>query len=209
MKKLLFLVLFLFCLPLTSCQHNRYIEKYSEPLAQAVYGVNDSLDKGRVDLTWFYSNQTVKLVPPPKNRIPIKAIYSHNNSTVKVKSGYTDEGQRVIIVPDSYKNNKVIVVDTAEYETLKKDSVTAAQLKDEIKSKEDAIKASDAQRKVDADNQSKLLNDYTTLQKTDAHKDTIIAKKDLAIIWRDIVIVVLVLLIAAHFYARANGLFFL
>lgn len=169
----------------------RYIEKYSEPLAQATYGVNDSLAKSRVDLAWYYSNEVTKLVAPPKNRIPIKAVYSHNGNGVKVKSTYTDQGQRVLIIPDSYKNDKVVVVDSAEYDALKKDSATAKQLADELKSKNEATALVDKQRKVDAQNQLKLIDNYNTAQKQ-------IIKKDLAILWRDIIIVVLTTIIALY-----------
>ncbi len=52
-----------------------YIEKTSEPMSQAAYGIFDSIKVGRFDKAQDYSNDLIKLVPPPKTRLEIKPIY--------------------------------------------------------------------------------------------------------------------------------------
>ena len=71
----------------------KFVEKQSEPLKQAVYGVNDSLDKGRIDLAWYYSNETTRLVTPPAKRIEVNGVYQ----TLPVKKA---DGNRVVILPE-------------------------------------------------------------------------------------------------------------
>jgi len=84
---------------LTSCTSTKYIEKQSEPLKQAVYGVNDSLKEARVDLAWFYSNETTKLVGPPLKRLLIKPLYETNSV-----------GAKILVVPEELKHTKAIVI---------------------------------------------------------------------------------------------------
>jgi hypothetical protein len=182
MKKLLILSLFL-----TSCTP-KFIEKQSEPLKQAVYGVNDSLDKGRIDLAWYYSNETTRLVTPPEKRIEIKGVYQ----TLPVKNS---DGNRVVILPEGLKGNKVVVSNTDEYKELLKNKDIAKQLQDELTEKTKFTDTVIKQQKINDKIQSDLLNSYNDAQKT-------IAKKDSAIWFRNFIILGLLVLIGAYIGLR-------
>ena len=71
MKKIILLALSLSFL--SSC--TVYTEKQSETLSQNAYATNDSLNKARVDLAYYYSDQTTRLVKIPKKRINIQPVY--------------------------------------------------------------------------------------------------------------------------------------
>ena len=88
---------------LAGCASNRYIEKQSEPLKQAVYGVNDSLKEARIDLALFYSNETTKLISPPLKRIQIKPLFETSTSTDLT-------GKKILIVPEELRNTKTIII---------------------------------------------------------------------------------------------------
>jgi len=187
MKKITLLALTL-CF-LSSC--TVYTEKQSEALSQNVYATNDSLDKARVDLASYYSEQTTRLVKIPKKRIDIQSVYQ--DSTVK---GTT--GQRIVIVPEQYKGDKVVVVGSAEYQDLLKIKAIAEQLK---KDNENFIKAKDSTDKElakQAEYSSKMIKDLNIMQKK-------LVEKDLAILWRNIIIISLLGLIGGYIYIRMNS----
>jgi len=183
MKKLLLLTLLL-----TGCAP-KFIEKQSEPLKQAVYGVNDSLDKGRIDLAWYYSNETTRLVTPPAKRLDVKGVYQ----TLPVTNSVT--GSRVVILPEGLKGDKVVVLNTDEYKELLKNKDIAKQLQDEFVEKN---KFTDTVIKQQQDNekiQSNLLLAYN-------HSQEVIAKKDSAIWFRNFVILGLLVLIGGYIGLR-------
>jgi hypothetical protein len=167
----------------------KFIEKQSEPLKQAVYGVNDSLDKGRIDLAWFYSNETTRLVSPPAVRIDVKGVYQ----TLPVTNNAT--GTRVVILPEGLKGDKVVVSNTDEYKELLKNKDIAKQLQDELVSKtkftDTVIKQQQQNEKI----QSDLLLAYN-------HSQEVIAKKDSAIWFRNFVILGLLVLIGGYIGLR-------
>jgi hypothetical protein len=167
----------------------KFIEKQSEPLKQAVYGVNDSLDKGRIDLAWFYSNETTRLVSPPTVRIDIKGVYQ----TLPVTNNAT--GSRVVILPEGLKGDKVVVSNTDEYKELLKNKDIAKQLQDELINKtkftDTVIKQQQQNEKI----QSDLLLAYN-------HSQEVIAKKDTAIWYRNFVILALLVLILGYIGLR-------
>jgi hypothetical protein len=167
----------------------KFIEKQSEPLKQAVYGVNDSLDKGRIDLAWFYSNETTRLVSPPTVRIDVKGVYQ----TLPVTNNAT--GSRVVILPEGLKGDKVVVSNTDEYKELLKNKDIAKQLQDELVNKtkftDTVIKQQQQNEKI----QSDLLLAYN-------HSQEVIAKKDTAIWYRNFVILGLLVLIGGYIGLR-------
>jgi len=169
MKKFLLLTLIL-----TSCAP-KFVEKQSEPLKQAVYGVNDSLDKGRIDLAWYYSNETTRLVTPPEKRVQIKGVYQ----TLPVKSS---DGNRVVILPEGLKGDKVVVSNTDEYKELLKNKEIATQLQNELVEKTKFTETIINQQKINEKTQSDLLNSYNDAQKTIAKKDTAIWFRNFAIL---------------------------
>ena len=113
MKRLI--ALFSICFFINGC--TVYTEKQSEAVSQNVYAVNDSLGKARVDLASFYSNETTKFIKPPKHPIQINAIYKAGDV---VNSIETKEKTRIVMVPEEYKNDKVVVVNSVDYQELLK-----------------------------------------------------------------------------------------
>jgi len=167
----------------------KFIEKQSEPLKQAVYGVNDSLDKGRVDLAWYYSNETTRLITPPAKRIDIKGVYQSlpvtNNAT----------GSRVVILPEGLKGDKVVVSNTEEYKELLKNKDIAKQLQDELIEKNKFTDTVIKQQQTNEKIQSDLLLAYN-------HAQEINAKKDSAIWFRNFVILGLLVIIGGYIGLR-------
>lgn len=111
--------IFLFCctmLSLTSC-FTVFSQKQTEQLSRVVYATRDSIEASRIDLADSYSQETTRLVSPPKQKILIETIVD------------TKTKKRMAIVPDKYKNTEVIVVGSVRYDELLKDAETANQLK--------------------------------------------------------------------------------
>jgi hypothetical protein len=178
---------------LASCTY--YTEKQSEALSQNVYATNDSLNKARVDLAYYYSNETTRLVKIPKKRIQIQSIYEAGKvAQANVKS-------RVVIVPDQYKGDKVVVVGSTDYQALLKDREIARQLEKDNINLIKAKKTTDAELAKQAEYTNKMVRDLNHLQAE-------VYKKDLAILWRNIVIITLLVIDAIYIYLKARGLFF-
>jgi len=182
MNKTIFLALLL---PfITSC--TVYTEKQSEALSQNVYATNDSVNKGRIDLAYYYSDQTTRLVKIPKHRIQIQSVYEAGQV---VKGTKTADKTRVVLVPDQYKDEKVVVVGSSDYQDLLKDKTVVDQLKNDNKNiLKDKILV-DNELKKQAEMKDKMVNDLNKLQ-----KDHI---KDQFTIFRDNVIIVVLLIIIA------------
>jgi PBP1b-binding outer membrane lipoprotein LpoB len=181
-------VLFLSVFLLNGCSP-KYIEKQSEPLKQAVYGINDSLSKGRIDLAWYFSNETTHLVTPPQNRVQVKSVFENlpvANST---------NSSKVVILPEELKNEKVIVTNSVEYKDLLKNKEIAKQLQNELDEKNKFADTIIKQQKINEKNQSDLLNSYN-----DAKKE--IAEKNSAIWFRNFVILGLFGLIVGYIGLR-------
>ena len=192
MKKILLLSVLL----ITGCTY--YTEKQSEALSQNVYATNDSLNKARVDLAYYYSDQTTRLVKIPKKRIPIQSVYQAGDV---VKGAKTGTSTRVVIVPDQYKGDKVVVVGSTEYQELLKTKAIAEQLK---RDNENIVKA-----KAETDKELAKQAEYTNKMIKDLnHLQSEVYKKDLAILWRNIIIVTLLGSIGGYIYLKMNGLFF-
>ena len=122
MKRILILTGFVALL--ASCTY--YTEKQSEALSQNVYATSDSLIKKRVDLAYYYSNETTKLVKIPKHRVPIQSVYEAGKV---VKNSPKKEKTAVVLVPDQYKDQRVVVVGSADYQDLLKNKAINEQLK--------------------------------------------------------------------------------
>jgi len=191
----------IFCL--TSC--TVYTEKQSEALSRVVYASKDSMDAARIDLADRYVTETTRIVRPPKNRIPIESVYKkieHHISTVSSDSKHNPlpvSKQRTVIIPEKYRNDTVIVVNTEEYSQLLKDKEIFIQIQ------KDTIDLLDAKKQVDAelirqmDNRDKMINDLNTMQKK-------LVEKDLAILQRNIIILGLLAAIGGATYLRIKGI---
>jgi hypothetical protein len=108
------LVLFL----LAGCNGIYYSKKDSETLSRGTYAVRDSLVVSRVDLAKKYSDETIRIVVPPKNPIKIEGI----NKTSQDKDG-NKIVERVVILPESAPINS-IRVNSDEFKELLKDKHT-------------------------------------------------------------------------------------
>jgi len=177
------------------CSCTVYTEKQSEALSQNVYAANDSLNTARIDLAEYYSDQSIRLVKPPKKRIDIQPIYETSDIPGVVGKS------RVVIIPDQYKNDKVVIVNSTEYQDLQKNKDIAEQLKRDLANKILAQETTDQELIKQAENRDKMVNDLNVMQKK-------LLQKDLVILRLYIVIGVLVALIGVYAYLRINKLFF-
>jgi translation initiation factor 1 (eIF-1/SUI1) len=175
-----------------------YTEKQSETLSQNVYAANDSLNNARVDLAYYYSNETTRLVKPPKKKIDIRPVYQAGEVVKDTKAG---DKTRVVIVPSQYKGDKVVVVDSVEYQDLLKVKAIAEQLKKDNANLASAKENTDKELAKQAEYNNKMIKDLNHLQAE-------VYKKDLAILWRNIIIISLLVLIGGYIYLRVNRLFF-
>jgi len=186
-------ILLLSVLLVVGCTY--YTEKQSEALSQNVYATNDSLNKARVDLAYYYSDQTTRLVKPPKKKIDIQPIYQAGEVVKDAKAG---EKTRVVIVPSQYKGDKVVVVDSVEYQDLLKVKAIAEQLKKDNANLANAKENTDKELAKQAEYTNKMIKDLNHLQAE-------VYKKDLAILWRNIIIGVLLASIGGYIYLRMNS----
>jgi hypothetical protein len=168
-----------------------YTEKQTQAVSQSVYATKDSIDLARIDLAESYINETIKLINPPKKRIQISAVYQ---KPIQVN----DSKQRIVIVPEQYKNDKVVVVNSTDYDNLLKDKDIAIQLKKDNEILTKARSEFDAERVRQQEMQNKMVKDLNIMQKK-------LVEKDLAILWRNIIIAVLIGVIGGYVYIRMNS----
>lgn len=184
-------------LTLTGCATKvKYVEKQSEELSQAVYATKDSIEVARIDLASKYSGEAARLVPPPKNRIKIDSI---------IKSKGDKETERVLILPNTHKNDKAIYVDTPEFQELVKDSRVAQQLKTDLQNWQLYTKEVDRKLTEQYEIQNEMIVKIQDLEKQVLEKDKKLLRKDIAILWRNIVIVSLIGVIGVGVYLRIKG----
>lgn len=172
MKKLIVLALSL--LTLNSC--TVYTEKQSEALSQNVYATKDSIDSARIDLADGYINEATRIVKPPKKRISISGIYQASTSS-DIKSNK----ERVVIVPEKYKNDRVVVVGSNDYEKLLEDRAIASQLKKDNANLANAKTATEKELTKQAEYASKIVKDLNILQKKLLQKDLVILRLVIAL----------------------------
>ena len=198
MKKLLLFSFIL--LTLNSC--TVYTEKQSEALSRSVYATKDSLDTARIDLADQYANESTRLVKPPKNRINILPVYKKNidniTSDSKVKPTIVNK-QRVIMVPEKYKNDTLVVVSSEEYQLLLKDKETYAQIEKDNAQLLESKKEVDEELIKQNEFRDKMVKDLNEMQRK-------LVEKDLAILQRNIIIVSLLCAIGAGIYLRIKGI---
>jgi hypothetical protein len=167
-----------------------YTEKQTEAVSQSVYATKDSIDLARIDLADSYINETIKLINPPKKRLPVNAIYQK-----PVKVG--DSDQRIVIVPEQYKNDKVVVVNSADYSELLKDKENASKLRKDNETLTRAKQEFEKERIKQREMSDKMIIKLNEQQQ-------IILKQRLVILWEGIIIVVLLAIICGYIYIRMN-----
>ena len=197
--KNLFLLLFSI-LFLNSC--TVYTEKQSEALSRSVYATKDSLENARLDLADNYVNESTRIVKPPKKRIDIQPVYKKTIDTIssqsKIKPTIINK-QRVLIIPEKYKNDTVVVVSSEEYQQLLKDKETYEQIQKDNKTLTETKKLVDEELIRQMEFNDKMIKDLNIMQKK-------LVEKDLAILQRNIIIVLLLSSIGGATYLRIKGI---
>jgi len=193
------ILLIIFLLIATSC--TVYTEKQSEALSRVVYATKDSLELARIDLADKYSTESTRLVKPPKNRIDVRAVYKKNIDNITSSSKVTPtviNKQRVIIVPEKYKNDTLVVVSSEEYQQLLKDKETYAQIEKDNANLLETKSVVDQELIRQIEYNDKMIRDLNLMQKK-------LVEKDLAILQRNITIIALLAAIGAGIYLRIKG----
>jgi hypothetical protein len=196
------------CLLLVSC--TVYTLKDSESLSKSIYHANDSFDKGRFDLTDSSLDEAIRIAKPPKKRIQVDEVVPSktSNSTITPRldvlasnSGKNKPvgGQRTIIIPERFKGMTVVVVNSDEYMELLKDKRIHLQLKVDHENLKKLKEEVDAELIEASENAQKLVDANNSMK-------TELEKKDHAILKRNIITVVLVLVIAGGIYLRIKGI---
>lgn len=179
-----------------SCTTTKYVEKQSEELSRSVYAVKDSLGSARFDLAEKYSNESARLVTPPKQRIKIESI---------VKTNGGNQTERVALLPQSNKKDKVVLVDSVEYQDLIKDARISDQLKVDVENWNLYSKEVDKQLTEQYKIQNDMVVKIQDLEKQILQKDKKLLQKDLAILWRNITIISLIGIMGVAVYLRIKG----
>ena len=183
-----------------------YTDKQTEALSKVVYASKDSMEAARIDLADKYVTETTRLVRPPKNRIKIESIYqksiqqhietiasSSNREPIPINK------QRMVIIPEKYRADTVVVVSTEEYQRLLKDKETFAQIQRDNEGLAEAKQTVDNELIRQLENRDKMINDLNIMQKK-------LVEKDLAILQRNIIIVFLISAIGGATYLRIKGI---
>lgn len=181
-----------------------YLEKNSEALSQAVYASKDSIEVARLDLTDMYVTQAARIVVPPKHKIEIKPIYN-KSTTSSVKSSTVstnNKDQRVLIVPEKYKNDKIVIVNTTEYNELLKVAEINTQLQKDNANLKDHITLVDQQIAYNSQITNELILKNQQLKESVLQKEKIISDKNSIIfkLWTGLV--TLIGLIVVYFYIK-------
>ena len=179
------------------CTTTKFVEKQSEELSKAVYATKDSLEYARVDLAQMYSDESARLVPPPKDRIKIEAIVKGNNN---------NGTERVLVLSSKNKNDKIVISDSSEYQDLIKDKRISDQLKQDVQNWNLYSKEVDKQLTEQYKIQNEMIVKIQDLEKQTLEKDKLILRKDLAILWRNITIISLIGVIGVGVYLRIKGI---
>lgn len=192
---------FLFSLFLLLPACTVYTEKQSEALSKVVYASKDSMDAARIDLADKYVTETTRIVRPPKNRIKIDPVYKHINtiSSSSKHDAVPINKQRMVIIPEKYRGDTVVVVSSDEYQQLLKDKETFAQIQKDNQGLAEAKQTVDEELVRQLNNRDKMVNDLNMMQKK-------LVEKDLAILQRNIIIVILLSAIGGATYLRIKGI---
>ena len=195
MKPWLLIILLLAGIGLTSC--TVYTEKQSEALSQAVYLADDSFEMGRFDVTDVSLDNAIRIVKPPKKKIEIRAIEKFVVNDLIPSS--TPKSERMVIVPEKFKNQQVIVVNSIEYQQLLKDKKIFEQLQTDHKALTKLKLDIEEELAKQVAYNNKMIEDLNKLQKE------VLAKR-LHILKLYIVITIMGLAMGGGIYLRMKGI---
>jgi hypothetical protein len=179
-----------------------YTEKQSEALSRSVYATKDSIEAARIDLADKYVAEASRIVKPPKSRIDIQPVYKKTIDVITSSSKHSPtivNKQRVVIVPEKYRNDTIVVVSSQEYEQLLKDKETFSQIQKDNVNLIETKKVVDQELIRQMEYGDKMIKDLNIMQKK-------LVEKDLAILQRNILIVILLLLMGGATYLRIKGI---
>ena len=186
-----------FCfLLLSNLSCSVYTEKQSEALSRVVYASKDSIDAARIDLADQYIVEATRIVRPPKERISIEAVYK---TPTIVKPTIVVSKQKVVIIPEKYKNDEIIVVNSKEYQTLLEDKSIYNQIKLDNEEITEAKKSVDRELIRQLEYKDKIIKDMNVMQRK-------LVEKDLIILHRNIMIVCLFAVFGAGVYFKVKGI---
>lgn len=176
-----------------------YTEKQSDALSKVVYASKDSIDAARIDLADQYITEATRIVRPPKQRITIEAVYKKEINNVKDKPTILVSEKRIVIIPEKYKNDLVIVVKSEEYNQLLADKETFEQIKKDNIDLLEAKKTIDEELIRQTEFRDKMVKDLNTMQRK-------LVEKDIAILHRNIAIFCLLTTFGVGIYFRMKGI---
>lgn len=206
----LLLVLIFACLSLSGCVV--YTEKRSESLSQAVFAASDSIAGARFDLALEYSKQAERLAYPPKQRIKISSVFTSSNKVETVSSEkkpillqrpelkMTDNSSVLrLVIPEKLKHAKLLIENSDEWNELIQTKKFSEQLQQDHKDLQKLTDDISVELQKQTQMNNKMVNDLNLMQKK-------LVEKDLAILKRNIIIVLLCLTIGGGVYLRIKGI---
>ena len=128
-------------------------------------------------------------------------IYKKNIDVIasqSKKSPVIIDKQRVLIIPEKFKNDTVVVVSSAEYEQLLKDKDIFAQIEKDNENLIETRKIVDEELIRQMEYSDKMVKDLNIMQRK-------LLEKDLAILQRNITIFILLAFIGIAGYLRIKG----
>ena len=105
----------------------------------------------------------------------------------------------MVIIPEKYKADTVVVVSTEEHQRLLKDKETFAQIQRDHEGLAEAKQTVDNELIRQMENRDKMINDLNLMQKT-------LVEKDLAILQRNVIIALFIVAIGGATYLRIKGI---
>ena len=105
----------------------------------------------------------------------------------------------MVIIPEKYRADTVVVVSTEEYQRLLKDKETFAQIQRDNEGLAEAKETVDNELIRQLENRDKMINDLNMMQKK-------LVEKDLAILQRNVIIFLLIALMGGATYLRIKGI---
>jgi hypothetical protein len=175
-----------------------YTEKQSEALSRSVYATKDSIDYARIDLADYYISESIRLVRPPKERVSIQSVYKKDEVSTKKKVDTVVNKQRVLLIPEKYKSDTVVTINSQEYEQLIKNKEISVQLEKDFANIAKTKQLVDTELTRQIEYSERMIRDLNTMQKK-------LVEKDLAILQRNIIIVALLASIGVGVYLRMKG----
>lgn len=118
---------------LCSCAGTSVQQREATAISKSVYAIHDSIEAGRFDLSKQYSDESIRLVPPPSKKDRIKV----NKFEVKRQPPTSTSGEETIppilskqyvVLPSGFNESDVVVVGSDQYNNLLAHDVSLQKL---------------------------------------------------------------------------------